>query len=89
MESEFDPRKSDANFRKHDIDFVAAQALWNDGTAIRLPGQTSDEDCSLLVGRVDRVLWTAVITMRGSRIRIISVRRARKNERSVYESQGF
>jgi len=34
---------------------------------------------------IDRVHWSAVITYRGDRIRIISVRRARDEEVAIYE----
>ena len=32
-------------------------------------------------------LWSAVVTVRASRIRIISVRRARPGERNLYEAE--
>ena len=34
MEFEFDPEKSASNKDKHGIDFIEAQALWQDGGAI-------------------------------------------------------
>lgn len=86
MEFEFDLRKSDANKRKHGIDFVAAQALWDDPDVIEIPARTTDEPRVLVVGKIGPSHWSAVITERGGRIRIISVRRARKEEVAVYES---
>ena len=38
MEFEFDPRKSQANQEKHGIDFVAAQAIWEDPALLEIPG---------------------------------------------------
>ena len=34
---------------------------------------------------IDDAYWTAVITRRGERIRIISVRRSRREEKAAYE----
>ena len=86
MEFEFDPRKSDANKTKHGIDFYEAQALWDDPDLIEIPVRTSDEPRFLVVGKILEKHWSGVITYRGDKIRIISVRRARKEEVDIYES---
>lgn len=85
MDFEFDPAKSAINAGKHDIDFVAAQALWDDPELIEIPARTDDEPRFLLVGRIGTRHWSVIITYRGDRIRIISVRRARKEEVEIYE----
>jgi len=85
MEFEFDAGKSSANEEKHGIDFVRAQALWRDPDVIEIPARTSDEPRFLVVGRVGRRYWSAISTYREDRIRIISVRRSRKEEISIYE----
>lgn len=82
---EFDERKSRANLDKHGIDFVDAQALWNDPLMIEVPARTTDEIRSLVIGMIAGKHWSAVITPRGDRIRIISVRRSRKEEIAIYE----
>ena len=86
MEFEFDENKSRANKAKHGIDFVEAQALWLDGRLVEVPARTEDEPRFLVVGTVAGQPWSAVITYRGERIRIISVRRSRPEEVSIYES---
>jgi uncharacterized DUF497 family protein len=86
MEFEFDPKKSAANSRKHGIDFLEAQALWADPDRVEIPARTSDEPRSLVVGKIQEKYWSAVITPREDRIRIISVRRARAEEVEIYES---
>ncbi len=86
MEFEFDERKSTANKAKHGIDFVEAQALWNDLDLLEIPVRTSEEPRNLAIGRIGEKHWSAVITYRGERIRIISVRRSRNEERDLYES---
>ncbi len=86
MEFEFDPRKSAANKRKHGIDFVEAQALWDDPDLIEIPARTEDEPRFFVIGMIVGKHWSGVITYRDDRIRIISVRRSRKEEVEIYES---
>ena len=86
MEFEFDPRKSAVNKRKHGIDFVEAQALWDDPDLIEIPGRTQDEPRFLVIGKIADKHWSVVITYRDDHIRIISVRRSRKEEVEIYES---
>ena len=85
MEFEFDPGKSEVNGTKHGIDFVRAQALWDDPDLVEIPVTTSDEQRFLVVGKISGKHWSGVITYRNGRIRIISVRRSRKEEIDLYE----
>ena len=85
MEFEFDPKKSDVNKTKHGIDFHEAQALWNDPDLIEIPAKTSDEPRYLVIGEISGKHWSAVITYRGEKIRIISSRRSRREEVDLYE----
>lgn len=85
MPFEFDEAKSRANQAKHGIDFVEAQALWRDDRLLEVPARTEDEPRFLVVGRIGDRYWSAVITYRGERVRIISVRRARDEEVALYE----
>ena len=85
MEFEFDPAKSAANKAKHGIDFVAAQPLWADSGAVDAPVPTEGEPRFLVIGRIEGRFWTAACTLRGKTVRIISVRRARKEEIGHYE----
>jgi uncharacterized DUF497 family protein len=86
-EFEFDGRKSRINKLKHGIDFVESQALWFDGSLLTGRAQESDERRLLLIGMIGDKHWAAVVTPRRGRVRIISVRRARKKEIAQYESQ--
>ncbi len=86
MDFEFDPAKSAANLAKHGIDFVAAQAIWEDPDRLEIPARSLDEPRTQVLGRVGGVLWSAFVTTRGSRIRIISVRRARHEEEVAYRN---
>jgi uncharacterized protein len=83
---EFDERKSQSNLEKHGIDFVTAQLLWSDPFLIEIPAKTTDEPRFLIIGKIKDKHWSAIFTLRGQHIRIISVRRSRTEEIAIYES---
>ncbi len=83
---EFDLSKSKRNKKKHGIDFIEAQALWEDPDLLEIPARTKDEERFLMIGKIAVKHWSAVITYRDTNIRIISVRRARDEEIELYES---
>jgi uncharacterized DUF497 family protein len=87
MEFEFDTKKSDSNKQKHGLDFYAARALWEDPDLIEIPVQTNDEPRYLVIGTIQGKHWSGVITYRSDKVRIISVRRSRKEEVKIYESE--
>ena len=86
MEFEYDPKKSRKNKEKHGIDFEEAQELWNDPDRVVIPAKTEDELRFAIVGIFRNKVWIGICTIRNKRVRIISVRRARKKERELYES---
>lgn len=85
MDFEYDPAKSASNLSKHGIDFDQAQALWDDPWMLEAPAKTEDEPRFISIGKIGEKHWAAVWTPRGEAVRIISVRRARKEEISYYE----
>jgi uncharacterized DUF497 family protein len=87
MEFEFDSRKSAVNKEKHGIDFLEAQQLWDDPDVLQIPVKTSDEPRFLVIGKIAETYWSGVITYRGEKTRIISVRRSRKEEVALYEGE--
>jgi uncharacterized DUF497 family protein len=58
-------------------------------TESRVEIQTSYpvEDRWILIGKIDSTLWTAIYTLRGNAVRIISVRRSREKEVDLYEEK--
>jgi uncharacterized DUF497 family protein len=86
MNFEFDPTKSKKNKEKHGLDFVQAQALWDDPDLLEIPAKTDDEPRFIVIGKIKKKLWSGIITYRGETIRIISVRRSRTEEVELYES---
>lgn len=85
MDFEYNPAKSASNLSKHGIDFDQAQALWDDPWMLEAPAKTEDEQRFLSIGKIEGKHWAAVWTPRGEAVRIISVRRARKEEIGYYE----
>ncbi len=83
---EFDGTKSQANLDKHGIDFVDAQQLWKDPYLLEVKAKCVDEPRYLLIGKIGDKHWSAVVTYRAGRTRLISVRRSRKKEVELYES---
>jgi len=82
---EFDAGKSAANLKKHGIDFVSAQELWSDPDLIEVQATSDNEPRFLIIACIANKYWSAAITYRGNKIRIISVRRSRKSEVELYE----
>lgn len=87
MRFEFDPAKSESNRAKHGIDFIDAQALWDDDLRSTFAARTDVEPRWVVVGRINGRLWSAVVTYRPDTVRIISVRRSRPAEEARYEGQ--
>jgi len=86
---DFDPAKSKSNQQKHGIDFETAQALWEDPQLLEIPARTEGETRFFVIGQMNEQHWSAIITYRNGRIRIISVRRSRKEEIELYEKLGL
>jgi len=85
MEFEFDPQKSALNKSKHGIDFVEAQKLWDDPDRLEIPAREMDEPRFLIIGMMAGRHWSAIVTYRSVAIRLISVRRSRREEVELYE----
>jgi uncharacterized protein len=89
MEFEWDEAKREANLGKHFIDFLDAVTIWReaviDPVAVRGHGS---EERFLALGRIgdEELIIAVVYTVRGKVRRIISARRARRNERAAYQS---
>jgi uncharacterized DUF497 family protein len=82
----YDRSKSLSNRLKHGIDFIGAQALWLDARRLEIPLDFPDGPRRLIVGMIEDKHYSAVVTYRGDATRIISVRRSRKKEVALYES---
>jgi uncharacterized DUF497 family protein len=85
-EFQYDSDKSASNREKHGIDFEEAQNLWIDPFRLVIPARSDDEERFALLAKYKDRVWATFFTLRNQTIRIISVRRARKAEVTVYES---
>jgi uncharacterized DUF497 family protein len=86
MEFEYDEEKSRTNKAKHGIDFIEGQLLWEDSERVEIPAKTEKEERFVVIGLIRGKHWSAAITYRNGRTRIISVRRSRREEILIYES---
>ncbi|MHB1661404.1 MAG: BrnT family toxin [bacterium] len=86
MESEYDINKSKANKRKHGIDFIEIQEIWNDENLIEIPAKKVDEPRHMAIGKIKEKYWSVIVTRRSEKNRIISARRSRNEEVNLYES---
>ena len=86
---EWNSQKALSNEQKHVISFDEASTVFGDILSLTLhdPLHFENEDRFVVIGRShkNRIL-TFVHTERGDILRIISARKATKNERSQYES---
>lgn len=88
MKFEWDPVKSEINLKKHGISFHEAATVFGDPLAITFddPDHSIGEHRFLTFGysRANRLL-VVVHTERRRKTRIISARRATRQERKIYE----
>lgn len=66
---------------------MRAQQLRDDMSLVEIPARTQDEPRYLVIGKIGEKHWSAVVTYRANRTRIISVRRSRRAEIEIYESE--
>jgi uncharacterized DUF497 family protein len=86
MKFEYYENKSLSNKQKHGIDFEEAKELWKDDRLLEIKTSFSTEERYINIGKIGNKFYTAVITYRDDKIRLISVRRARVKEIEIYES---
>ena len=88
---EWDPEKAKKNIRKHDVSFDEASSVFDDPMFITVIDEehSSDEERYITIGisNKNRLLLVAH-TERDDHIRIISARKATRNEEKFYEEAG-
>ena len=87
MAFEFDPEKDAANLKKHGVSISEGDGVLNDPLAITVEDDSAEgEQRFVTIGmNLFGSLMVVVYTPRGSKVRIISVRRADPKERRAYE----
>ena len=84
MNFDWDPAKSASNEAKHGLSLASASALWA-GPVVTLPSKHPGELRHLAIGLIEGRHWTVVYAPRGNRLRLISARRSRKNEKALFK----
>jgi uncharacterized protein len=82
---EWDEDKNESNFDKHGIDFETAMLIWEGRTVEQVDDRRDyGEPRFIALGMVEDRVLAVVYTWRGNRRRIISARKANKDERRAY-----
>jgi uncharacterized DUF497 family protein len=87
FEFEWDPAKALANVRKDKVPFLMACEIFKDENRTEHPDDSNEQDDEerwILLGRVEGKVLVVVYTMRGVLIRLISARRATRDEDRIY-----
>jgi uncharacterized protein len=90
MSCEWDPRKAEANFKKHGVRFSEAEPVFADDYADTVTDDESDPLEQRFVSIGTGVNWRVLVVVycyRGSKIRIISARPAEAQESKQYEER--
>jgi len=86
MRFEWDNNKRKINIAKHYIDFADAVLIFNDPARIEMQDKRHNyrEIRYKTIGMVENTIMLVVYTKRSENLRIISARKANKNERKTY-----
>ncbi|TNF20225.1 MAG: BrnT family toxin [Rhodobacteraceae bacterium] len=85
MYFEWDIKKRERNLEKHGIDFVNLIDIFST-PYLRLPARNVDEPRERVVSQIDGIVCTVVLTIRDDAIRMISARKASRDERKQYQT---
>jgi uncharacterized protein len=86
MEFEWDEAKRLTTLEKHGLDFLDAGLLFGNPHAVAAAKVVGGEPRWLAVGLIEDVYVTAIFTWRGDVIRLISMRKARDDERKRHQA---
>ncbi len=87
---DWDPKKAQANLRKHKVSFEDAKSVFSDERALLIddPDHSEDEERFVLLGLSQSLRLLVVVhcyRTEGRVIRIISARKADADEQSIYQ----
>ena len=88
MEIEFDPEKAASNLRKHRVSFAHAEQVLRDPLGMTIEDPDAKGEARFVTLGADSLgrILVVVHTSRGDRIRIISARKASRNEARNYHA---
>lgn len=88
-EVEWDSSKRESNLAKHGIDFADIGGIFSDPNLIEARDGRHDygEDRFRVVGQVEGEILFVAYTWRGTKRRLISARKANRDERQIYQDR--
>jgi len=86
MEIEWDEVKRGLNRRKHNLDFRLADLVFDGRPLYSYASPRADEQRIVSIGMVEATMIATIWLEREGRIRIISIRRARRGEERAYRA---
>ena len=90
MQFEWDEEKRQANLEKHGLDFLDARLIWRGPVLDPCAERWIEGELRLMALGVvgeDAIIVAVVYTVRHEIVRLISARRARRNERKLYQDR--
>lgn len=88
MKYEWDNNKNQKNIERHGIDFQDAYLIFEQPILVKVDNRKDYGEKRLIgLGILFEVVVVIVFTNRGNAIRVISIRRANKNERKIYQEK--
>lgn len=81
---EWDDQKRQRTLAERGLDFANVIKIWDDDNSIEIMARSDTEHRWAKIGKIEELNYVVIFTKRDSRIRIISVRRARPNEEIIY-----
>jgi uncharacterized DUF497 family protein len=89
MEYEWDDAKAAANLRKHGVAFAAVEEFdWSSAFVVSDERFDYGEERWFAIGMIGNRLHSLTFTIRGDRIRVVSLRVAEPKERRLYHEKG-
>ena len=91
MKINWDQNKNEANLKKHGLSFEEAIEIFADPNAIEIfdNDHSENEDRYKIIGILQSrvIVLSLIFTERGQTIRVISARKANKEEKKIYEQK--
>lgn len=88
MPFEWDDEKNEANIQKHGIDFQDAEQVFQKPMLVRRDERKDyGEERWIGLGKMGNLTVVIVYARRSNHVRIISVRKANRKERKIYEER--
>lgn len=84
---EWDEKKRISNTEKHGLDFLDVVHVFDGPCLLATANTVGGESRSLAIGMLDDVCVVVIFTLRGTTLRVISMRKARQNERKQYDEK--